>query len=188
MPSLFRGQDGGHDVVAETAEVDRQSGLGAFHLTLAGLAAELLDQLDDLRDARRAQRMTLGLQTAGGVDRHLAVDLGLALARSQMAGAAREEADFLGLRNLQDLERVMQLGHVDVLGTDARHLVRHLGAQADGQQIRRDLAVGDHVRVGRRTDARDLDELLVAKAQLFLLILGHEQHGGGASETGHMSY
>src|SRR5258707_15547419 len=44
----------------------------AIYLALPGAAAQMPDQLGDLRQPGGAQRMSLGQKTAGGIDHHLA--------------------------------------------------------------------------------------------------------------------
>src|SRR5712691_12215992 len=64
---------------ARTAEVVRQADLGVLHLPRAGLVPELLADLVEHADARRADRMAEGLEAAARVDGHLTADRGPAL-------------------------------------------------------------------------------------------------------------
>src|ERR1035441_5809663 len=67
---LVLGADGGDDVVAEAAKVDRDSVPGVLDLAARlDLAAQLPRELDDLRDAGRAYGVALGLEPARRVDR-----------------------------------------------------------------------------------------------------------------------
>src|SRR5580704_15979397 len=51
----------------------RQADLRALDLPVAGLAAQVRTHLEDVRDAGRAERVALGQQAAGHVDRDLTV-------------------------------------------------------------------------------------------------------------------
>ena len=63
----------------------REPDPGVAHLPLAGAALELPRDLDDLRDARRAERMALGEQSAAGIDRHAPAE-----ARSHRCGCSEK--------------------------------------------------------------------------------------------------
>src|SRR3990167_9249703 len=63
-------QDGGGVAAQGVSEADA----GAIHLAGAGLAAELGDDLADLRGARGADGMPLGLEPAGRIHRDLAAE------------------------------------------------------------------------------------------------------------------
>ncbi|MPM98701.1 hypothetical protein SDC9_145889 [bioreactor metagenome] len=93
-----------------------------------------------------------------------------------MAFPAREEADFFGLFNLQNLERVVQFGNVDILRFHAGHGIRLIRAQANGQEVARFRAVGNHMRIRCGSDARNAHELLVSKAKRFLFILRNQKN------------
>src|SRR5262245_10701348 len=58
------------------AEADdvREADLGAFDLAAAGFTAQVPDDLTDVGDARRAERVPLREQAAAGVDGDLAAD------------------------------------------------------------------------------------------------------------------
>src|SRR5208282_3723459 len=119
---LVLGADGGDNVVAEAAEVDRDSVLGVLDLAARlDFAAQLSRQLDDLRDAGRAHRVALGLEPTRWVDGQPPGDGGRALAHREVRLAAFEQAQFLTDRQLEHDERVMKLCEGNVLGAYARH-------------------------------------------------------------------
>ncbi len=96
-----------------------QPGAGALDLALAGLAAQLPDDLGDLREAGRAERVAAGEQAAGRVDRLGAADRRFAR-RGGARGAARvRQPERLDGDELADREGVVDLEHVDVGGADA---------------------------------------------------------------------
>src|SRR5580765_7158835 len=108
------------------AEGVHEARRGAVDLSRARLAAELRDDLADLRRAGRADRVALGLEAAGGVDGNLAAEARPALFRRQAAGARLEEAEALGGDDLGDREAVVQLGHLHVRRRLARLAIRPL--------------------------------------------------------------
>src|SRR5215470_7340948 len=65
----------------------RQAGARAVDLTRAGLAAKLGDDLRDLRGARGADGVALGLEAAGRVHRNLASKAGPTLFRGDTSRA-----------------------------------------------------------------------------------------------------
>src|SRR5712671_2252359 len=105
-------------------------------LPLAGLAAELGDDLGDLGRPGGADRMPLGLEAAGRVDRELASEAGPALLGREAAGAGLEEAEALGGHDLGDGEAVVQLHYVDVRGSLARLPVGPLRGALGGGDAR----------------------------------------------------
>src|SRR5688572_29507082 len=86
------GQDVDDDGAAGGADVVRESAHGAVHLAAAGLAEQLLVDLDDLPRSRRADGVALGLESAGRVDHALAAELGVAVGRCLGACAFLEQA------------------------------------------------------------------------------------------------
>src|SRR5262249_49095199 len=96
------------------AERVREALAGPLDLARAGVAAELRDDLGDLRGARRPDRVALGLQAARRIHGDLAAERGQPLLRGAASGAGLEEAEPFSGHDLGDREAVVQLDHVDV--------------------------------------------------------------------------
>ena len=92
-----------------------QSDLGIGDLALSRLSAQLGHDLDDLSYTGSADRVSPGLQTAGGVDSDLSSDQCLSVHGGFPALPFPEEAQVLDRQDLRDGEVVMHLGEVDVL-------------------------------------------------------------------------
>ena len=88
-----------------------------------GAAAELPDELDDLRDAGGGQRMAARLEPARGVHGQPAVEGGLAVEGGPPRLARRHEPGVLERDQLERRERVVELGDVDALGAEAGHAI-----------------------------------------------------------------
>jgi len=101
--------------------------------------------------------VALRFQPAGGVDGQVTVASGHAVHRVLPRGSLLGEAEVLVLEELQYREHIVKLGHVDVVGRDARPLEGALAGSHDGVHRRRVPPLVDHVRVGRAGDARDPD-------------------------------
>src|SRR2546425_5732071 len=84
------------------AEGMGQTGSGTVDLTKPGLAAELRDDLGDLRGTGRADGMALCLQAARRVDGHLPAEARATRLGGPAAGARLEEAEPLGGDDLGD--------------------------------------------------------------------------------------
>src|SRR4029077_10313563 len=102
-----------------TAERMGETDAGAVDLARPGIVPELRDDLRDLCRPRGADRMSLGLEATGRIDRHLAADARPPLLRGDPARAGLEEAEPLGSDDLGDGEAVVQLDHIDVLRPEA---------------------------------------------------------------------
>src|SRR5262245_43069318 len=102
------------------AERVGEAASGALDLTRSCLAAQLRDDLADLRGARRSNRMAFGLQPARWVHRNLAAEAGPAFLGSRTADSRLEEAKPFGRDDLRDGEAVVQLDDVDVCRADPR--------------------------------------------------------------------
>src|SRR3989304_8676844 len=95
LPALL--EDHVDEGAAVPAEGVRQAYPGVRHLAARlHLSAELVDDLEDLAGAGRADGVALGLEPAGGVDGDLAADIGEALLPGVPGGAVGEEAEALG--------------------------------------------------------------------------------------------
>ena len=96
----------------------------AGNLARSGVAAQLMHQLDDLSERRRAQRLALREQAAAGVHREGAAQQGRAVGEQLRLVARFAEAELLIREELAGGVGVLALDHVDVAGPDARLLVR----------------------------------------------------------------
>src|SRR5437660_459704 len=95
----------------------------ALDLALAGLAAQLRHQLEDLPEAGRADRVALRFQPAGRVDRDPSAERRLAALGDPAALAEGAEAEILRLHHLREGRGVVDLGHVHLLGPDPGALI-----------------------------------------------------------------
>ncbi len=86
VPSLRAREDVDPGTGPGAAHVLGQAPPGVLDLPVAGLPAELEDRLPDLRQARGAHGVALGLETAGGVHRNAAAE------RGRQRGSARAES------------------------------------------------------------------------------------------------
>src|SRR5882762_1321402 len=90
----------------------------ALDLPRTRLAAQLRDDLADLRRPGGADRVALGLQPARRVHGNLAAQARPALLGGEAARARLEEAEPFGGDDLRDGEAVVQLHDVDVVRAD----------------------------------------------------------------------
>src|SRR5204863_3717309 len=88
-------------------------------LTLPGLTAELGDDLVHLAQAGGTDRLAVGDAAAVGVDREPAADLGLTGRDQRLLLAVLAEATLREVHDLGAALGVLELGDVDVLGSDA---------------------------------------------------------------------
>src|SRR5438309_1568563 len=106
------------------APVLRQGHPGSRHLPLPTPAVELPGQLDDLRGSRGADRVAASQKPAARVDRQLASQPGHPV-EDQSRGVSRAaESKLLVELELRHRGRVVQLDHVQVLGTQPGPFVR----------------------------------------------------------------
>src|SRR5262245_51962938 len=108
------------------AERVRETDRRAVDLSRPRLAAELGDDLANLRRAGRADRMALGLEATGGIDRDLAAEARPPFLRREAAGPRLEEAEAFRRYDLRDGEAIVELDDVDVAGRLARLAIRAL--------------------------------------------------------------
>src|SRR5690606_32709920 len=95
-----------------------QADLGAGDLAVAGLVAQMGDDLVDVGHTGGAQRASLGQQPAGDVDRHAPVAPG-GTRIDEVAGAARRaQPQVVVVQQLGGGEAVVQLHQVQVFGSD----------------------------------------------------------------------
>src|SRR5262245_29697197 len=107
----------------EAAAVHLQRDARAFDLARAARAAQLLHQFENLPEAGRADRVSLRLQPARGVDGEPTAYRGLAGFSHAPAVARLAKADILHDRQFADGGRVVQLGDAHIARPDARLLV-----------------------------------------------------------------
>ena len=92
-----------------------QPDLGVRHPARGGyVAAELVDDLDGLRDAGRPERVAHAQEAAAGVHRDVAVELAATLLDEPAALALLDPAQVLVFDDLRDGEAVVDLGHVEL--------------------------------------------------------------------------
>src|SRR5947199_1403112 len=150
-----------------TAEGVGEATASAVDLARAGLAAELRDDLRDLRGARRADRMALGLQAARRVDGDLTAEARATLFGGAATGARLEEAEPLGGDDLGDREAVVQLDDVPVAGAEAGLTIRRGGGALRGRNSRQVALVAEQHPVRRGRGSEHPDGLAVAPRDLF---------------------
>src|SRR5207249_8700997 len=126
-----------------------------LHLPPLSAPRELPHALDDLREPRRRERVATRLEAARRVHRQPAVERGLAVERRAAGLPRRHQAEVLERHQLEDRERVVQLGHVHALGTDTRHRERRARRRSGGPEARERIAVAERERVHPLPDAGD---------------------------------
>uniref|UniRef100_A0A182NXB3 Uncharacterized protein n=1 Tax=Anopheles dirus TaxID=7168 RepID=A0A182NXB3_9DIPT len=97
------------------ADVMLQRQFGALHLTLVRLTAQLPAQLRTLRQARRAERMSLGDQTTARVDNHTTTVRVVATVNELACLAWLAQPERFVRDQLVSGEAIVQLDHIDVL-------------------------------------------------------------------------
>lgn len=102
---------------------------------------------------RGPQGMPLCFQPARCVNRDSAAQCSITPAHCQVAFAPAEKANFFAFHDLQNLESVMQFGHIHLRRREPRHIVGPLRCQTHSLKIRRHSAVGHHMGVRRLADA-----------------------------------
>ena len=103
---------------------------GAFDLTVARLAAEVVADLPDVGDAGRRDRVALRLEAARHVDRRLAVAPRGARLEEVDRAALLAQHEVVVVHELGGGEAVVQLDEVEVVGADAGLLVRLLAPRS----------------------------------------------------------
>ena len=98
----------------------------------AGLAAQLVHELDDLAERRRAERLALRQQAAARVHRPGAAERDRAVGEQPRLLARRAQAELVVREQLAGRVGVLALDDVEVVGPDARFLVRVAAASVDG--------------------------------------------------------
>src|SRR3954449_11558509 len=89
--------------------------LGALDLTVTGLAAQVVADLPDVGDAGRRDRVALGLQAAGHVDRGGAVAPRRPALEERRRAALLAQAEVVVVHQFGGGEAVVQLDEVEVL-------------------------------------------------------------------------
>ena len=102
----------------------------AVDLAGAGVAAELVHELDDLAERRRAERLALRQQPAARVHRSRAAERDVAVGEEARLLARRAQAELLVGEQLAGGVGVLALDDVEVVGPDAGFLVRVVAPRA----------------------------------------------------------
>src|SRR2546422_1007289 len=129
VPPLEDMDDGG---CPGSAEGMRQPAACSDDLALPGLPAKLPHDLDRLRHAGSADRLTAGLQATRGVDGNLAVQRGEAVRGRGAAFPLLDEPEVLDREDLGDREVVVHLRDLDVFGLESGLLERGLARRDRG--------------------------------------------------------
>ena len=109
--------------MAEQPLVGRDPQLRPFDLAPRGLAPQLPDQLANLGDRLRRDRLPETGQPAARVDRDASPDGGVAVAEEALGLTLLAQADVLVPVELERRRQVVDLGQVDVFGSDTRLFV-----------------------------------------------------------------
>ena len=133
-----------------------------------GEAAELPDELDHLRDARRGQRMTARLEPARRVHGQPAADGRVAIEDGPARLARRHEPRVLEREQLERRERVVQLRDIDSLGAESGHAIGGLRRDLGRPERREIRPVADGDGFHPLPDSRDAHRRP----------LGPQHHGG----------
>ena len=116
--------------VRAAADGVREPDPRAVDLARPGLAPQLVHELDDLAERRRAERLALRQQPAARVDRAGRRRASVAPSASSFGLLARRaEAELLVREQLAGGVGVLALDHVDVVGPDAGFLVGVVGRE-----------------------------------------------------------
>ena len=119
---------------AGTADVMRHSDL-RIHLPAGSLAAELGDDLADLLDPGRADRVAAGLQAAARVHGNITVERRRPISGELPRLALCAEPEVLDSADLGDREAVVDLDQVDIFMGEAGALKRTLPCRDGGIQV-----------------------------------------------------
>src|SRR5579862_1706103 len=103
-------------------------------LPFARLAAHLNYQVADLTDAGRTHRMALRFESPARVDRPWTRQRCAALQRVRTSVAFLYESEVLGRDDFGDGEAIVDFGELNVLRSDARHLVCLLAGRGHGPE------------------------------------------------------
>src|SRR6266705_5311537 len=154
VPPLEDMDDGG---CPGSAEGMRQPAACSDDLALPGLPAKLPHDLDRLRHAGSADRLTAGLQATRGVDGNLAVQRGEAVRGRGAAFPLLDEPEVLDREDLGDREVVVHFGDLYVLRLESCFLERAL-PRDDGCIHHREVAsVVECEKIARLAGPEDAD-------------------------------
>ena len=107
----------------------------AGHLTRTSGASQLQHVLVDLAESGRADRLTVGQAAAVGVDRQSAADLGLTGEDQLLLLTVGAQPGLGHVHQLGARFGVLDLGDIDIAGSDAG-LLEGLGGRLHGGSIR----------------------------------------------------
>ena len=109
--------------VVETTTILGDSNACIDNLAIAGLAAQLCHEFEDLNDSGGPDRVTLGDETTRRIDRYFSTEFRCARFAERPALTPSTQAEIFDLLNLGKRRGVMYLGHVDIRARDARLVV-----------------------------------------------------------------
>src|SRR2546427_6388760 len=178
VPPLEDMDDGG---CAGAAQGVRQPAACSDDLALPGLPAKLPHDLDRLRHAGSADRLTAGLQATRGVDGNLAVQRGEAVRGRRAAFPLLDEPEVLNREDLGDREVVVHFGDLDVLRLESRLLERALPRDDRRVHHRQVAPIVQRQEIARLSGAGDSDRGVGELAGLLHLA---QDHGRGAIGKG----
>ena len=98
-----------------TANIVRHPDFCVIDLPLPGSPRSLLDDLVDLLDTGRTDRVTAGFESAARVDWDLPAKCGLSVSRELTRCSFLTEPEVFDCADLRDRETVMHFHHVDIL-------------------------------------------------------------------------
>ena len=112
-------QDGDDAGSAGAAEILGESDIVAGELAFARFAAELLDDVADLRGTCCADGMAFAFEASAGVERHGSAAACFACRGEEAALSAVAEAQVFHGDDFGDGEAIVEFGEVDLLGAEA---------------------------------------------------------------------
>src|SRR2546422_4204115 len=165
-------------MLSHSAVIVAEADGGASDLAGARLVAELCEDLRGLGNTSGAEWVPAADEAATGIDD----DVTTVVAASGRYEGSRltllAEAQLLVGDQLGDCEAVVDLGDIDVTGSDTGHPVRRGGGALEGGPVRVILVErGELEAVERLTGPADPDRLVGDGARPFL---AGQDHGGGA--------
>jgi hypothetical protein len=109
--------------VVKTATILGDGNARIDDLAVAGLAAQLCHEFEDLDDSSGPDRVALGDETTRRIDRHFSTEPRSARFAERPTLTPSTQAEIFDLLNLGKRRGVMYLGHVDIRARDARLVI-----------------------------------------------------------------